>query len=68
MLGWSQEQLARNAGVSRQTIVDFERSLRVPIANNLAAIGTALEAAGIEFIPENGGGVGIRFRKASASK
>ena len=68
MLGWSQEQLARNAGVSRQTIVDFERSLRVPIANNLAAIGTALEAAGIEFIPENGGGVGIRFRKASASE
>ena len=68
MLGWSQELLARNAGVSRQTIVDFERSLRVPIANNLAAIVTALEGAGIEFIPENGGGAGVRFRNPSGSR
>jgi hypothetical protein len=33
-----------------------------------AAITTALEAAGIEFIPENGGGAGVRFRKPSASE
>lgn len=26
----------------------------------------ALEATGIEFIPENGGGAGVRFRKPSA--
>jgi hypothetical protein len=30
---------------------------------NLAAIRTALEAAGVEFIPENGGGAGVRLRK-----
>ena len=24
----------------------------------------ALEAAGVEFIPENGGGAGVRLRKA----
>jgi hypothetical protein len=28
------------------------------------AIRTALETAGVEFIPENGGGAGMRLRKA----
>jgi hypothetical protein len=31
--------------------------------NNLVSIVSALEAAGIAFIPENGEGVGVRFRK-----
>jgi transcriptional regulator with XRE-family HTH domain len=56
-------QLAEAAGVARQTIVDFEREARTPYPNNLAAIRTALEAAGVEFIPENGGGAGVRLRK-----
>jgi len=63
MLGWSQTELAQAAGVSRQTIADFERGAHLPISNNLASIRTALENAGIEFIAENGGGVGVRFRK-----
>lgn len=54
MLGWSQEQLAQNAAVSRQTIVDFERGLRLPLTNNLAAIVAAFEKAGIEFLSDNG--------------
>ncbi|MDQ0301683.1 hypothetical protein J2S75_000694 [Ancylobacter polymorphus] len=29
----------------------------------MATIRAAFEAAGIEFIPENGGGAGVRFRK-----
>jgi hypothetical protein len=29
----------------------------------LAALKTALEAAGVEFIEENGGGPGVRLRK-----
>jgi hypothetical protein len=32
-------------------------------ANDLA-IRQALEAAGVEFIDENGGGLGVRLRKA----
>lgn len=28
-----------------------------------AAIRTALESAGVEFIAENGGGAGVRLRK-----
>ncbi|WP_245458423.1 MULTISPECIES: helix-turn-helix transcriptional regulator [unclassified Mesorhizobium] len=63
MLGWSQAELAESANVSRATVVDFERGLRVPHRNNLGAIREALEAAGIEFIPENGGGAGVRLAK-----
>lgn len=36
-------------------------------AANQAAIVRALEAAGVEFIPENGGGAGVRLRKGEPS-
>ena len=54
MLGWSQDELAREANVARQTIADFERGARIPIANNLISIARALERAGIELLPNNG--------------
>ncbi|MER9344051.1 helix-turn-helix domain-containing protein [Mesorhizobium sp. M0601] len=54
MLGWSQDELARAANVARQTIADFERGARIPIANNLISIRQTLERAGIEFLSENG--------------
>ncbi|KQV33031.1 MULTISPECIES: helix-turn-helix transcriptional regulator [unclassified Rhizobium] len=63
MLAWSQGQLAEAANVSRQTIADFERGAHTPIGNNLASIVAAFEKAGINFIPENGGGAGVRFKK-----
>lgn len=63
MLDWTQGQLARNAQVARATIADFERNTRSPIRNNMVSIRSTFEAAGIEFIHENGGGVGLRFRK-----
>ncbi|RWG86609.1 MAG: helix-turn-helix domain-containing protein [Mesorhizobium sp.] len=63
MLGWSQAELAEAARVSRATVVDFERGLRVPHRNNLVALREALETAGIQFIPENGGGPGVRLAK-----
>jgi hypothetical protein len=42
--------------------LDFERGARTPHRNNLDAMRRAMEAAGIEFIEENGGGAGVRFR------
>lgn len=65
MLGMSQSELADAAKVSRPTVVDFERGARVPHPNNMAAIRQALEAAGMEFIPENGGGPGVRLVRRS---
>ncbi|MGY4800169.1 helix-turn-helix transcriptional regulator [Teichococcus aerofrigidensis] len=64
MVGWNQAKLAEAAKVSRMTVVDFEAGRRSPHANNLTAIRAALEAAGVEFIAENGGGAGVRLRKA----
>lgn len=68
MLGISQTELASAASVSRQTVVDFERGARTPYPNNLSAIRTALEAAGVEFIAENGGGVGVRLKSSIKMK
>jgi hypothetical protein len=34
---------------------------------NALAVRHALEAAGVEFIDENGGGVGVRLRKRSVA-
>jgi len=59
----AQAQLAEVSGVSVSTIRDFETAKRTPIGNNLAAIRTALEAAGVIFVEENGEGPGVRLRK-----
>lgn len=54
------------AKVAKKTIADFEREVRRPYARTLEALRAALEAAGVEFIPENGGGAGVRLRKQSS--
>ncbi|ATR19456.1 transcriptional regulator (plasmid) [Roseomonas sp. FDAARGOS_362] len=66
LLNWSQDQLETAAKVARKTIADFEREVRRPYARTLEALRAALEAAGVEFIPENGGGAGVRLRKQSS--
>jgi len=59
----SREALAVASSVSARTIGDFESRARRPIPATLAAIQGALEAAGVEFIAENGGGAGVRLRR-----
>lgn len=44
-----------------------EEGISLTAANNLA-IRRAFEAAGVEFIGENGGGLGVRFRSLSREK
>ncbi|HYE70111.1 MAG TPA: helix-turn-helix transcriptional regulator [Aquabacterium sp.] len=67
MLGWTQAQLAGAAGLSRMTIVAFERGTVIPIRDMLLRIRHALEAEGLEFIEENGGGPGVQLRKEGAA-
>jgi transcriptional regulator with XRE-family HTH domain len=64
LLDWSREQLAEASKVGLRTIVDFERSARDPREVTKDALRRALESAGVEFIDENGGGAGVRLRKA----
>jgi transcriptional regulator with XRE-family HTH domain len=63
LLDWSQSDLEASAQVAKKTIADLERGTRQPYARTLMALRAALEAAGVEFIAENGGGPGVRLRK-----
>lgn len=63
MLRLTREQLAQSASVAVATLADFEVGRRQPHPRTLKDIRAALEAAGVEFIPENGGGAGVRLRK-----
>jgi transcriptional regulator with XRE-family HTH domain len=56
---------AAMAEVSPNTIARLERGESL-YPRTLDAIRAALEAAGVEFIAENGGGAGVRLRKASS--
>jgi transcriptional regulator with XRE-family HTH domain len=65
LVGWSQEDLAANSGVSVPTIKRLESAdgeIGGRAETGEALVG-ALEKAGIEFIAENGGGAGVRLRK-----
>lgn len=66
-LGLGIRQLAVASDVSTDTITRFERgeSLR---KRTLEALRAALETAGVEFIPENGGGPGVRLRGHTEDK
>jgi hypothetical protein len=59
--------LAQKAGVAESTIKRMEQDEGFPIArgSNIEAVYTTLTAAGIVLVPENGGGVGVRLRKAT---
>ena len=62
LLGWSQDDLATAAKVSRATLAGFENEARCPLPRVLADIRQALEAAGVAIIAQNGGGLGVRLR------
>lgn len=55
--------LAHSSGVSAMTITRFENGHTGGQAETLRKLQAALEAGGIAFIPENGGGAGVRLKK-----
>ena len=65
LLDMTQPRLAKAAALGLSTVVDFEKSRRTISEPAVAALQAALEAAGVEFIPENGGGAGVRLRKSA---
>jgi predicted transcriptional regulator len=68
LLDWSQQDLAIHASVAIVTVHQLEAGLSQPRRATLDVIRRALEAAGVEFIDENGGGPGVRLRKRSSEK
>lgn len=68
ILGWSQDDLASAANVSKPTVADFERHAREPMVNNLLAIRRACEDAGIQFVEEEEDGrIGVLFLKSKST-
>lgn len=68
LLGWSQDQLAKTAAVSKRTIAAYELSQTSPNPSTFGSLVLALEDAGIEFIKENGGGPGVRLKEKENRK
>ena len=66
LLGWSQDELAQESKVAKATIANFEAGKRTPYGRTLDDLVGALDRAGVLFIPENGGGAGLRLKKHGA--
>ena len=64
-LQWTAVDLAERAQVALSTVRRAEDAAGVPPLTraNLQAIRRAFEEGGLEFIPENGGGAGVRLRE-----
>jgi len=65
LLAWSQDKLAAASGIPKRTIARMELAEAAPQRRTVQAIRAAFESAGVEFIAENGGGPGVRLRKAA---
>ena len=61
--GLGVRELADLADVSQSTISRLERGEELK-QSTIETIRSTLEAAGVEFIAENGGGPGVRLRKS----
>lgn len=63
-MGWGVRELADRAGVTANTITRIENGADAR-QSTIDALRTALEAAGVIFVAENGEGPGVRLRKRS---
>ena len=63
LLGWRPLRLVPRLFVSEKSIVRFETEGHAAAGLDLALARRVFEAAGVEFIAENGSGPGVRLRK-----
>jgi transcriptional regulator with XRE-family HTH domain len=69
LLGWTQEDLAERAGVSRSTVRGFEGGQHEPHRASAAVIRGALEAAGVILVEaDEEAGPGVRLRRDGAPR
>ena len=70
LLRWEQKDIAGASGISLPAIKRLE-TIPGPLAaqsRTIEAIRAAFEKAGVEFIDEDGGGSGVRLRKAKKKR
>ncbi len=60
-LGWSVRDLGERAGVTANTISRYENGSDA-LTETLLKLRRVFEGAGVIFIPENGGGAGVRMK------
>jgi transcriptional regulator with XRE-family HTH domain len=69
LLGWSQSELAARAGLSLPTVRRVESETGPRVSDEARArLKKALESAGVSFIDENGGGLGVRLRERRTTR
>jgi transcriptional regulator with XRE-family HTH domain len=66
-VGWGVRELAKKAGVTANTVTRIENGADAK-QSTVERLQNALEAAGVEFIAENGGGPGVRVGKPQRKK
>lgn len=62
LLKWTQDDLAREAKVSVVTVRNFENEKSTPQRATIDVMSRCIETGGVQFIPANGGGAGVRLR------
>ena len=74
LLGWSRERLQAISSISVSTIRSYERHGRLTRGSNsvsgadqVVAVQAALEAAGVEFIEESGGGPSVQLQSRNVT-
>lgn len=68
LLDWSQQELARRAGLGLSTVRDFEAGRRLPSVASLDAMHRVLNAAEIEFILDAKGSEGVTLRRGAGAR
>lgn len=58
----SREIIGGRCGLDANVILEFERNITKPDSATIRIIQGTLEDAGAVFIPENGGGIGVRLK------
>ncbi|WP_281177081.1 helix-turn-helix domain-containing protein [Belnapia moabensis] len=67
LLAWPQRHLAHLSGVPLRTLARIEAGeVTKPRGSTMKRLSAVLREAGVEFIPANGGGPGVRLTREAA--
>jgi transcriptional regulator with XRE-family HTH domain len=68
LIKWTQHELAAAAKADIAAIRNLEDERSLPPSATIDLLQRTLEANGVEFIAENGGGLGVRLKRPSVNE